>query len=234
MLSILGVYSPKMKGANWLKFICHQGRSLVNNFSLCNNWYKSVVLLSQTMIPVWVSLFTHPTRASFSGLDLSCSPPPPVPPPLPIHMHPSTFNCHTQTHLSSHLQLHPQPHTWTPMTHCVDLDLTWHRMQPHGLLAVTVRLYHELEGHAWSAVSGGGKLWAKGVNFKDDESLLCMVPSEASLVDDAMVYVQAIRLDFCGETSGVNQGFSCQIPKQQDHFPRPSHHLARPFSHTKP
>ena len=45
MLSILGVYSPKMKGANRLKFICHQGRSLVNNFSLCNNWYKSVVLL---------------------------------------------------------------------------------------------------------------------------------------------------------------------------------------------
>ena len=41
----LSVYSPKMKGANWLKFICHQGRSLVNNFSLCNNWYKSVVLL---------------------------------------------------------------------------------------------------------------------------------------------------------------------------------------------
>ena len=36
--------SPKMKGANWLKFICHQGRSLVNNFSLCNNLYKSVVL----------------------------------------------------------------------------------------------------------------------------------------------------------------------------------------------
>ena len=45
MLSILGIYSPKMKGANWLKFICHQGRSLVNNFSLSNNWYKSVVLL---------------------------------------------------------------------------------------------------------------------------------------------------------------------------------------------
>ena len=45
MLSILGVYSPKMKGAKRLKFICHQGRSLVNNFSLCNNWYKSVVLL---------------------------------------------------------------------------------------------------------------------------------------------------------------------------------------------
>ena len=45
MLSILGVYSPKMKGAKRLKCICHQGRSLVNNFSLCNNWYKSVVLL---------------------------------------------------------------------------------------------------------------------------------------------------------------------------------------------
>jgi len=45
MLSILGVYIPKMKGANWLKSICHQGRSLVNIFSLCNNWYRSVVLL---------------------------------------------------------------------------------------------------------------------------------------------------------------------------------------------
>ena len=45
VLLLDGVYSPIMKGANWLKFICHQGRSLVNNFSLCNNWYKSVVLL---------------------------------------------------------------------------------------------------------------------------------------------------------------------------------------------
>ena len=44
VLLLDGVYSPKMKGANRLKFICHQGRSLVNNFSLCNNWYKSVVL----------------------------------------------------------------------------------------------------------------------------------------------------------------------------------------------
>ena len=44
VLLLDGVYSPKMKGANWLKFICHQGRSLVNNFSLCNNLYKSVVL----------------------------------------------------------------------------------------------------------------------------------------------------------------------------------------------
>ena len=36
----------KMKGTNWLKSIkwCHQGRSLVNNFSLCNNLYKRVVL----------------------------------------------------------------------------------------------------------------------------------------------------------------------------------------------
>ena len=34
-----GIYSPKMKGANWLK-----GRSLVNIFSLWNIWYKSVVL----------------------------------------------------------------------------------------------------------------------------------------------------------------------------------------------
>ena len=42
---ILGVYSPKMKGANWLKSICHQGRSLGNIFSLCNNLYKSVLLL---------------------------------------------------------------------------------------------------------------------------------------------------------------------------------------------
>ncbi len=45
VLLLDGVYSPKMKGANRLKFICHQGRSLVNNFSLCNNWYKNVVLL---------------------------------------------------------------------------------------------------------------------------------------------------------------------------------------------
>ena len=44
VLLLDGVYSPKIKGANWLKFTCHQGRSLVNNFSLCNNWYKSVVL----------------------------------------------------------------------------------------------------------------------------------------------------------------------------------------------
>ena len=44
VLLLDGVYSPRMKGANWLKFICHQGRSLVNNFSLCNNLYKSVVL----------------------------------------------------------------------------------------------------------------------------------------------------------------------------------------------
>ena len=35
---------PKMKGANWLKLICHQGRSLVNIFSLWNIWYESVVL----------------------------------------------------------------------------------------------------------------------------------------------------------------------------------------------
>ena len=33
-----------MKGANWLKFVCHQGRSLVNIFSLWNIWYKTVVL----------------------------------------------------------------------------------------------------------------------------------------------------------------------------------------------
>ena len=33
-----------MKGANRLKLICHQGRSLVNIFSLWNIWYKSVVL----------------------------------------------------------------------------------------------------------------------------------------------------------------------------------------------
>ena len=40
------VYSPKMKGANWLKLMCHPGRSLVNIFSLWNIivWYKSVVL----------------------------------------------------------------------------------------------------------------------------------------------------------------------------------------------
>ena len=44
VLLLDGVYSPKMKGANRLKFICHQGRSLVNNFSLCNNGYKSVAL----------------------------------------------------------------------------------------------------------------------------------------------------------------------------------------------
>ena len=43
-LVFLLVYSPKMKGANWLKLICHQGRSLVNIFSLWNIWYKSVVL----------------------------------------------------------------------------------------------------------------------------------------------------------------------------------------------
>ena len=39
-----GVYSPKMKGANWLKLICPQGRSLVNTFSVWNIWYKTVVL----------------------------------------------------------------------------------------------------------------------------------------------------------------------------------------------
>ena len=50
---------------------------------------------SQTMTPIWICLFTNPTRASFSCLDLSCSL------PLPIPIHPSMFNCHTQTHLSS-------------------------------------------------------------------------------------------------------------------------------------
>ena len=44
VLLLDGVYSPKMKGANRLKSICHQGRSLVNTFSFCNNLYKSVVL----------------------------------------------------------------------------------------------------------------------------------------------------------------------------------------------
>ena len=36
---------PKMKGANWLKLMRYQGRSLVNIFSLWNIWYKSVVFL---------------------------------------------------------------------------------------------------------------------------------------------------------------------------------------------
>ena len=38
------VYSLRLKGANSLKFICHQGRSLVNTFSFWNIWHKSVVL----------------------------------------------------------------------------------------------------------------------------------------------------------------------------------------------
>ena len=38
------ICSPKMKDANWLKLICHQGRSLMNIFSLWNIWYKSVIL----------------------------------------------------------------------------------------------------------------------------------------------------------------------------------------------
>ena len=38
-----GIYCPKMKGANWLKLMCSQGKSQVNIFSLWNIWYKSVV-----------------------------------------------------------------------------------------------------------------------------------------------------------------------------------------------
>ena len=44
MSSTLGVYSPKMKDANWLKLTWHQERSLLNIFSLWNIWYKSMVL----------------------------------------------------------------------------------------------------------------------------------------------------------------------------------------------
>ena len=45
----LGLYSPKMKGANWLKLICHQGRSLGNIFSQsgifgANVWYSLILL----------------------------------------------------------------------------------------------------------------------------------------------------------------------------------------------
>ena len=50
-----------------------------------------------------LSLSFHPPNPCLlllpRSLMLSHSPPPL--PPLPIHMHPSTFNCHTQTHLSS-------------------------------------------------------------------------------------------------------------------------------------
>ena len=56
VLLLDGVYSPKMKGANQLKFVCHQGKSLVNNFSLCNNWYKSVVLSL-----IWLHSLVCPT-----------------------------------------------------------------------------------------------------------------------------------------------------------------------------
>ena len=121
------------------------------------------------------------------------------------------------------------------MTHRIDLDLTWRQMQQLGPLAVTVRLYHKPEGHACSARFVGGQLCANGVNFEDDQSLFCRVPRKVNLVDSGsvMVYVlQATRLgDLCVETSEVNWVFSCQIPKQQDHFPRQSQHTARPFSH---
>ena len=39
-----GLYSPGIKGANWLNVICHLGSTLVSIFSLWNIWYKSVVL----------------------------------------------------------------------------------------------------------------------------------------------------------------------------------------------
>ena len=44
-----GIYCPKMKGANWLKLMCSQGKSQVNIFSLWNIWYKSVV-----PSPIWL------------------------------------------------------------------------------------------------------------------------------------------------------------------------------------
>ena len=46
---------------------------------------------------------THPVPPPLAWTSHALTPPPPPPflPPLPIHMHPSTFNSHTQTHLSS-------------------------------------------------------------------------------------------------------------------------------------
>ena len=49
--------APKMKGANWLKLICYQGRSLVDIFSLWNIWYKSVVLFL-----IWLHSLVCQTR----------------------------------------------------------------------------------------------------------------------------------------------------------------------------
>ena len=49
-----GVYSSKMKGANWLKLVCHQGRSLVNIFSLWNMVQKCGTfsnLVAQLCVP---------------------------------------------------------------------------------------------------------------------------------------------------------------------------------------
>ena len=63
-------YKPRLFNAHTMILIVH---IVMNVNKLC---------LNQTTIPIWVSLFIYPTRAS-SCLDLSCSLPPPFPPPSP-------------------------------------------------------------------------------------------------------------------------------------------------------